>query len=1139
MTGSEDRGGWTPGDVVLGTYEVYDVRAGGMGVVYRVRHREWDVDLAVKEPRAEVLRTHRGLSDFVMEAENWVRLGLHPHTVRCVYVREIDGLPRVFAEWVDGTSLSEAIGERALYAGGPGAALRRILDVAIQFAWGLQHAHEHGLIHRDVKPANVMVADDGTVKVTDFGLARTADGLAAGRGLRGAGFSGTRAYCSPEQAGAAAELTFATDVWSWALSVLEMFTGHLATRFGEAGAEVLAAFVGQGVPSHPSIPDLPAALADLLRRCLARDPGGRPAGMTAVADELISLHDRLAGVPYRRERPEAARLLADDLSNQALSFLDLGRPDEAETLWTAALGADPHHVHSVYNRGLRRWRDGRMTDAELLGELEEVRGSHLRTRLVDHLLGLVRRERAGDDDVRVLAADVGPIGPAIAVSADGCWAVSGHQETREPPLPDREGVVRVWDLTEGRCRHTLPAHPRYAGSVAVGGGLAASGGDDRTVLVWHLATGRLVHRFTDHATEIRSVALSRDGVLLASAVADGTVRVWDTRSGECVQTFRGPYFGHTDAVAVRRHLSSIHLVKWEGTTQRIRTWDLATGRLVDSVQLHGADVCLSPEGRYALTVGGERRQVHDLVAGEVVATLRNDAGRTSFSVDDQGRWALSPGPDGVRVWELATGRCLRTLAVGDVSEVTTAGGLGVAGADGRLLVFGLTAAGPRSPWSYARPATSTARSRAAAVVTEARDHADRLLRDGRRSAAAGALRPALDVSGYERNRELLDRWAEIGRGSRPVGILAAWQEWTLETGAVPTRGHHTLAGTRRFTLGPDSTIALSGDGRYALSPAGGTILVWDLATGELRHHLTTHGPAMNCATFGGDGRWVVTGGEDTLVRVWDVATGALRHALPGHAAPIEAVAASGDGSVVASGCLDGTVRLWNPADGRCVRVLTDAAAWITTVAVSANANTVVAGGLGGTGSVWIRGQDQLRRVAAGKLDHVTAGMLSADGRTLLSPTLGGGGIWVSDPVTGELRSRAELVGHSPATIEALVVGADGRLAQSAGTDGVVRVWDLVAGGCVHVLTGHSGSVTALAPSTHGHIAVSGGDDGTIRLWDVDAGRCLRVLQGRCGPIALLGLSTDARTLLAVGSDETMRVWRLAWEYDSTSTARSR
>src|SRR6266851_2154727 len=90
----------------------------------------------------------------------------------CYYVRRLGGIPRVFAEYVEGGSLKDWIDSGKLYEGGAEQARERILDIAIQFAWGLHYAHEQGLIHQDVKPANVMMTPDGTAKVSDVGLAR-------------------------------------------------------------------------------------------------------------------------------------------------------------------------------------------------------------------------------------------------------------------------------------------------------------------------------------------------------------------------------------------------------------------------------------------------------------------------------------------------------------------------------------------------------------------------------------------------------------------------------------------------------------------------------------------------------------------------------------------------------------------------------------------------------------------------------------------------------------------------------------------------------------------------------------------------------------------------------------------------------
>lgn len=99
---------WQRGDVIEGLYEVRQViTSGGMGDVHRVWHREWDVELAVKTPNADHARTEAQKDNFKAEAEAGVGLDLHPHVVSCAYVRDIDGLPRVFAEWVDGGSLHD------------------------------------------------------------------------------------------------------------------------------------------------------------------------------------------------------------------------------------------------------------------------------------------------------------------------------------------------------------------------------------------------------------------------------------------------------------------------------------------------------------------------------------------------------------------------------------------------------------------------------------------------------------------------------------------------------------------------------------------------------------------------------------------------------------------------------------------------------------------------------------------------------------------------------------------------------------------------------------------------------------------------------------------------------------------------
>ena len=227
-----DTNAWKPGQIILGTYEVKErLGRGGFGTVYRVHHNTWNIDLAVKR----ALNLSEGSkATFINEAEKWIDMGLHPHIIACYYVRNIDGFPHTFAELAEGGSLQDWIEGKgfSLYKGDEGQILARILDIAIQFSWGLQYAHEQGLIHQDVKPQNALMTPEGILKVTDFGLAKAgAQSERGGKAETGKGFlvSGgayTRAYCSPEQA-AGLKLSIKTDIWSWGVSVLEMFCGGI------------------------------------------------------------------------------------------------------------------------------------------------------------------------------------------------------------------------------------------------------------------------------------------------------------------------------------------------------------------------------------------------------------------------------------------------------------------------------------------------------------------------------------------------------------------------------------------------------------------------------------------------------------------------------------------------------------------------------------------------------------------------------------------------------------------------------------------------------------------------------------------------------------------------------------------------
>ncbi|MBI3270715.1 MAG: protein kinase [Planctomycetes bacterium] len=381
---------WVVGDRIVG---LYDVRAildvSSLGRTYTVRHRAWGVDLAVRSPRAEWFAAAKDRDAFVREAETWVNLGLHPNVASCFYVRVLGGVPRLFVEYVDGGSLSSWIrgpdGPGRLYEGGESRALARVLDVAIQLAWALKHAHEQGLVHQDVKPSNILLTGGGTAKVTDFGLSGSREAFeplsksepweslgpilptdpATRRALVTHYGGMTPAFYSPEQADVAAQaragvpaekrtrLTTKTDVWSWGVTVLAMFTGDITWVTGRSAHEALEAarLVDTGNPALRNIPD---DVYLVLRRCLSVNLEGRPRSLGEVAASLLPVYRACVGSPYPRREPKAAGSLAD-LNNRAVAMLDLGRPFTARSLFEEARRRYPEALEPPINEALLLW----------------------------------------------------------------------------------------------------------------------------------------------------------------------------------------------------------------------------------------------------------------------------------------------------------------------------------------------------------------------------------------------------------------------------------------------------------------------------------------------------------------------------------------------------------------------------------------------------------------------------------------------------------------------------------------------------------------------------------------------------------------------------------------------------------------
>ena len=360
---------WQPGDVIMDMYQVKALLGEGQfGKVYQVRHQHWALDLALKTPKAKALSV--GAENIIKEAETWVNLPLHPNIVNCYYVRTINGVPQIFSEYVDGGDLKQQINSRVLYQGDQKQILNRILDISIQFAWGLYFAHKQDLVHQDIKPANVMLSADGVVKITDFGLARLTNALQnieqTDNDMSSVGM--TPAYASPEQL-AGKPLTHRTDLWSWAVCVLEMLLGYCSWEAGAVAPGVLEAYLEQSLDAQPAVENIPVELEQIISQCFEEEESLRPENMLVLAQELISVYRHLNGRAYTRVPPQLGSETAPSYNNQAISLVDLGRCSEALKLWQKALAIEPQHFESIYNLSLIQWQEQGLEEVLLFEKL--------------------------------------------------------------------------------------------------------------------------------------------------------------------------------------------------------------------------------------------------------------------------------------------------------------------------------------------------------------------------------------------------------------------------------------------------------------------------------------------------------------------------------------------------------------------------------------------------------------------------------------------------------------------------------------------------------------------------------------------------------------------------------------------------
>jgi WD40 repeat protein len=295
-------------------------------------------------------------------------------------------------------------------------------------------------------------------------------------------------------------------------------------------------------------------------------------------------------------------------------------------------------------------------------------------------------------------------------------------------------------------------------------------------------------------------------------------------------------------------------------------------------------------------------------------------------------------------------------------------------------------------------------------------------------------------------------------------------------------------GLRRVITGHGETIravAVAPDGSWLVSAGqDGMVRIWDAATGREQATLVGHTGLTVAVAIAPDGTWLATGSVNRTVQVWEADTGTKRAALTGHTGWVQAVAIAPDGSWLVSAGQDQTVRIWDVATGREQAAMTGHTHWVEAVAISPDGSWLATGSRDRTVVIWDVATRQRRATLTGHLGGVSAVAVAPDGSWLA--TSGGidGTVRIWD--VAPWRELATLTGHLGG-VRAVAVAPDGSWLATGGEDRTVRIWDVTTRQQRAIFTGHTHFVEAVAVAPDGSWLVSGAQDGTVRIWDVTAG----------------------------------------------------
>jgi WD40 repeat protein len=949
----------------FGDYELLEeIARGGMGVVYRARHRSLNRIVAVKMILSAQFAGQQFGQRFRNEAAAAAILQ-HPNIVAIHDVGVQDGQQFFSMNYVEGQNLAQLVGNRPL----PPARAARYLKL---IAEAIHYAHDQGILHQP--------------RITDFGLAKRLDGTSSltvtGQVL------GSPSFMPPEQAGSdRGKVGRPSDVYALGGILYFLLTGRAPFQ-----AESLEAIVTQVLHSEPVSPRLlnpvvPRDLETICLKCLEKQPDKRYSTAQQLAEELnrflrgepiqarpVSAPERLWRWCYRKPATAAslatiALLLLIVLIGSPIALIRINRArQQSEAL-------RKQDAHSLYiakmNLARQAWEENNINRLTQL--LEETRDSPHRGFEWSYWQRQIHQE------VRTFRGHEKEV-IAVAFSPDGQRIFSGSLDQ----------AAKVWDVNSGRELFALKSGGNtQKGFVAFSpdGSRIVRGEENRAAAIWDGSDGRKLLKLEGHTAEVVSAAFSRDGRRIVTGSADNTAIVWDAGTGLKLRVLKG----HKGEIQTIAFSPDDRLIATAGMDNTARVWAADTGEELFSLEGHSDHVWsvgFSPDGRRIITGSKDgTATVWDGASRErlLLLELSQNVESAGFSPDGKKIVTTTTGQT-AELWDAETGRRLRTFK-GHRSNVIAAAfspdgqHFITCSGDKTIKLWNLEA--PPEPlelrghthqiWCVAfspnreRIVTGcwdrTARvwdSRSGRELLRLEGHALNITRvafspDGQRIATSSWDQTARiwdATTGIELRRLEAGVGAIMAARFSPDGqriVTAAEAEntakvWEVNSGKIVL----TLSGHTNYV----NSASFSPDGRRILTGSlDGTARIWDAASGQELLRLENQSDVYTVA-FSTDGKRILTGGGDFTAKVWDADTGELQLNIQGHGDQVMCGAFSPDDRRILTSSWDRTARLWDAATGREVLTLKGHDGAVLSIAFSPDGLKIVTASYDRTAKIW-------------------------------------------------------------------------------------------------------------------------------------------------------------------------------------------